>query len=139
MSKLVIGITGTRTFENKNMIKMFIHKLKEHITPEDELVIVSLGDLHGADRYVKKYALELGYTYREMNAPHTNKNLYSLMSEAYYAQPYSHKNMFMRNTIFCQYVNKCVVFDDTNQKDKKVANLIKQLTKARKKAIILTP
>lgn len=137
MSKILLGITGTKTYENKIKIKNFIHKLKEQT--DAEIIIVGLGDQHGADKYVKKYALELGYQYCEMNAPHTTKNLYSLMSESYYNKPYSHKNMFVRNQIFCQYINKCVVFDDSNTTDKKVNALIKQLTKARKKAIILTP
>ena len=37
-----------------------------------------MGDKQGADSYVKKYALELGYVYQEMNPPHTlipNPNL----------------------------------------------------------------
>jgi hypothetical protein len=137
MSRIVLGITGTKTYENRIKIKNFIHKLREQTDLEIE--IVGLGDGHGADKYVKKFALELGYNYREMNPPHTTKNLYSLMTESYYEKPYSHKNMFIRNQIFCQYVNKCVIFDDSNTTDKKVNALIKQLTKVRKKAIILTP
>ncbi len=137
MNKIVLGITGSKTFENRMKIKMFIHKLKEQT--DEQIVIVGLGDRDGADKHIKKYALELGYEYKEMNAPHTTKNLYSLMSEAYYDKPYSNRNHFLRSQIYCTYIDKCVVFDDTNGTDKKIVNLIKQLTKARKKAIILTP
>lgn len=137
MSQILVGITGSKTFENKLKIKNFIHKLKEHTS--DEIVIVGLGDPYGADKYVKKYALEFGYTYREMNPPHTVKNLYSIMSESYYEKPYSAKNLFVRTQIFCSYVSKCVMFDDTNMSDKKLINIVKQLTKVKKKAIILTP
>lgn len=135
MNKILLGVTGTTTYENKTKIKDFIHKLKQQT--EDQIVIVGLGDLYGADKYIKKYALELGYTYCEMNAPHTTKNLYSLMSEAYYEKPYSHKNMFLRNKIYCQYIDKCILFDDSNEADKKVKVLIKELAKTQKKAIIL--
>jgi len=137
MNKLILGMTGSKTFEGKSKIKNFIHKLRENF--DGEITIVGLGDQHGADRYVKKYALELGYDYKEMNPPHTNQNLYSLMSESFYSKPYSHKNMFTNTKIFCSYIDKCVVFDDSNTTDKKVNNLIKQLTRVRKKAIILTP
>lgn len=137
MNKITIGLCGSKTFENKAKIKMFIFKLKEQT--DSQIVIVGMGDKDGADRYIKKYALEFGYEYREMNPPHTQKNLYSLMSEAYYGKPYSNKNFFVRNQIYCQYVDKCVIFDDTNMQDKKIVNLVKQLTKAHKKAIIVTP
>jgi hypothetical protein len=136
MNKLTLGMTGSKTFENKGKIKTFIHKLKDNF--DGEIVIVGLGDQNGADKYVKKYALELGYNYKEMNPPHTNQNLYSLMSENFYGKPYSARNLFTNSKIFCSYVDKCVVFDDTNTTDKKVHNIIKQMTRSKKKTIILT-
>jgi hypothetical protein len=137
MNKLIIGITGSKTFENKVKIKTFIHKLREKTDAKIE--IVSLGDRNGADKHTKKYALEFGYEYREMNPAHTPKNLYSLMTEAYYDKPYQAKNFFQQTKIYSQYIDKCVIFDDTNQQDKKVISVIKELTKAKKKAIIIVP
>lgn len=136
MSKLTIGITGTRTYENKIKIKNFIHKLKEHY--DGEIVIVGMGDLYGADRHIKKYALELGYTYKEMNAPHTPKNLYSLMTEAYYDRPYTNRAHHQRTKIYSQYVEKCVIFDDSDTTDTKVNNLLKELKRAKKQSVIIT-
>jgi len=133
---MIIGLTGSKTFENKRKIKEFIFKLKEY--KETEVTIIGMGDLLGADKYVKKYALEMGFIYKEMNAPHTVKNLYSLMSDAYYDKPYTNKNLFLRNQIYCKYIDKCVIFDDTNLTDKKIINVVNQLTKLRKKAIIIT-
>lgn len=137
MDKTVIGITGSKTFENKALIKTFIHKLKEKAGAKVE--IVSLGDRNGADKYAKKYALEFGYEYREMNPAHTTKNLYSLMTEAYYDKPYHPKNFHQQTKIYSQYIHKCVIFDDTNGKDKKVVNVVKELNKAKKKTVIITP
>jgi hypothetical protein len=133
---MIIGLTGSKTFENKRKIKEFVFKLKEY--KETEVTIIGMGDLLGADKYVKKYALEMGFIYKEMNAPHTVKNLYSLMSDAYYDKPYTNKNLFLRNQIYCKYIDKCVIFDDTNLTDKKIVNVVNQLTKLRKKAIIIT-
>ena len=73
MNKLRIGITGSKLYESKIKIKEFIFNLrKQH---QGDIEIVSLGDQFGADKYVKRYALEYGYLYREMNPAHTNKNL----------------------------------------------------------------
>lgn len=133
---MVIGLIGTRTFEDKRKIKEFIFKLKEY--KDKDLTIVGMGDLFGADKHIKKYALELGFDYKELNAPHTTKNLYSLMSESFYEKPYSNKGMFLRNKIYCQYVEKCVIFDDSGLKDKKVTSIIKELGRFKKKAVIIT-
>lgn len=130
-----VGITGTKTYENRAKIKNFMFKLKEHA---DEIVIVGLGDKDGADRYVKKFALEFGYAYKEANPAHTPQNLYSLLSEQYYNKPYSPKNFFTRNKVFAQYIDKCVVFDDSNTMDFKVVATIKAMTKVRKQTVIVS-
>ena len=65
MNKILIGLCGSKTFENKAKIKMFIFKLKEQT--DSHITIVGMGDRDGADKYIKKYALEFGYDYKEMN------------------------------------------------------------------------
>ncbi len=133
---MMLGIVGSKTYENKMKIKTFIHKLKSQT--DQSITIVSLGDKNGADKHVRKYALELGYEYREMNPAHTPKNLYSLMTEAYYDKPYQAKNFHQQLKIFASVVESCVVFDDTDQQDKKVINVLKQMNKVKKKAVIIT-
>lgn len=117
-------------------IKDFIFKLKEQT--KDEIIIVGLGEKHGADKYVKRYALELGYQYQEANLPHTTANLYSLMGESYHGKPFAPKNFHVRNKIFASYVDSCVVFYDTKGADKVVSSIISQLNKARKKVVLIT-
>lgn len=130
-----IGISGSKTFENKIKIKSFIYRLKEY---ENDITIVGLGGKDGADRHIRKYALELGYKYVEANPPHTPCNLYSLMAESFYNKPYSPKNFHVRNKIFASFIDKCVLFDDTGGTDKTLANLISQLKKARKNPVIIS-
>ena len=131
MNKLRIGITGSKLCESKIKIKEFIFNLrKQH---EGEIEIVSLGEQFGADKYIKRYALEFGYTYREMNPAHTNKNLYSIMNEGWYGKPYSHKNVFLRDKLFAQMVDVAVVFEA----DKKTENIIKQFHKLKKKIVVI--
>ncbi len=134
-NKMKIGISGARTFENKTKIKSFIFKLKDYA---DDIIIVGLGERDGADRYIKKYALELDYQYKEANPPHTPCNLYSMMAESFYNKPYSPKNFHVRNKIFVNYVDKCVLFDNTNGTDKTLLKLVSQLNKAYKKPVIIS-
>ena len=130
-----LGITGTVTFENKIKIKDFIHKVKQNLT--EDVQIVGLGDKNGADKYIRKYALELGCTYKEANLPHTSPTLYSMMTEGFYNKPYHVRNFFLRNQTFARYIDKLVVFDDSQGIDKKVANILKAASKAHKKTIVV--
>jgi len=112
-------------------IKEFIFNLKKKHPGDIE--IVSLGEGYGADKHVKKFALEFGYAYRELNLPHTNRNLYSIMSESWHGKVYSPKNRFIRDKVFSNYVDVCVVFEQDNKTD----NIIKQLHKLKKKIVVI--
>ena len=53
-----IAIIGSRRYEHKKKIKDFIFKIKQQYG--ENTTIISGGCKTGADRYAKKYALELG-------------------------------------------------------------------------------
>jgi hypothetical protein len=135
MKKVRIGITGDSLYEDRHKIKEFIFNLKNKIT--DEIEIVSLGELNGADKHIKKYSLELGYHYKEFNLPHTQKNLYSLMPETYYGKPYMKRNVFQRDKIFATYVDMCIVFDKSNPVGIKATNIIKEFKKLKKNLVVI--
>ena len=67
---LRVGIVGSRKYENRRKIKEFIFKLKSE--KGLNTIIVSGGCKTGADRYAKKYALELGLQYQEFPPFHDN-------------------------------------------------------------------
>ena len=92
-----IAIVGSRRYENKKKIKDFVFKLKEQYGTDT--IIVSGGSKQGADRYAKKYALELGLQYEEYPPFHEVHNLYCTMPESRYSKPYSIKNYHARNKI----------------------------------------
>lgn len=106
--KVKIAIIGSRTYENKTKIRDMIFKLKQ--TFGSQLEIVSGGAQQGADKYAKKYALELGVDYKEFNPAHTNKNLYSGMPESYYGKPYHVSQLFHRNELIAMYADKMICF-----------------------------
>lgn len=130
-----IGITGTRTWGNRSLIKTFIFELRKQTT--QPITIVGLGEKHGADTYVKKFALEFDYPYQEINSPHTVRNLYSLMPETFYDKPYSPKNFYLRNKVFASYVDSCVIFDDSSNTDVAMQRVISLMQKARKRVVTL--
>ena len=95
-----IGIVGSRRYENKKKIKDFIFKLKqEH---GDDTIIVSGGCKNGADKYAKKYALELGLQYMEYPPFHSTHSLYCPLPESRYNKPFNMRNFFVRNKIIAQ-------------------------------------
>ena len=92
-----VAIIGSRRYENKRKIKEFIFKIKNEYGTDT--IIVSGGCKIGADKYAKKYALELGLQYEEYPPFHEVHNLYCTMPESRYGKRYSIKNFHARNKI----------------------------------------
>lgn len=131
-----IAIIGSRTYENKLKIKEMIFKLKSLFG--SELEIVSGGSQNGADRYAKKYALELGVKYTEFNPSHTVKNLYSAMSEEYYGKPYHVSQLFHRNELIAKYCDKMIAFINTQTKSNGSKHAVEMAQKHNKPFVIVT-
>lgn len=133
--KIRIAIVGSRTYENKRKIRDMIFKLKQ--TFGDKVVIVSGGAQNGADKYAKKFALELGLEYVEFNPAHTVKNLYSAMPDTYYGKPYHVSQLFHRNTLIAQYCDKAVIFRSEG-KSSGTDHVISECNKLKKPVIIIS-
>ena len=131
-----IGIVGSRKYENKRKIKETIFNLKHKFG--EELVIVSGGCPDGADKYAKKYALELDCTYIEVNPSHTVKNLYSYMREDWYGKLYSVRNFHVRNKILASLVDRLIAFIPSGLKSVGTESTLKYAKKFNKKSIIIT-
>ena len=131
-----VGIVGSRQYENKRKVKEMIFRLKQ--TFGDDLTIVGGGCLDGADRYAKKYALELGCNYVEVNPAHTPKNLYSYMREEWYNKPFSVRNFHIRNKILASIVDRLVAFIPRGHRSDSTDSTLKYAEKFDKKCIIIT-
>ena len=103
-----VGIVGSRKYENRKKIKEFIFKLKTD--KGADTIIVSGGCKTGADRYAKKYALELGLQYQEFPPFHETWNIYCPKNKRDYGKPYNVKNFFARNKIIAAYSDYVVAF-----------------------------
>ena len=132
-----IGIVGSRQYENRRKIKDTIHKLNLKFGAGN-VEVVSGGCPHGADKYAKKYALELECHYKEFNPSHTQKNFYSAMPDRFYDKTYNPKNFFHRNKFLAKYVDYLIAFIPEGVESKGTLHTIKQAKMFEKKVIIVT-
>ena len=131
-----IGIIGSRKYENKRKIKETIFNLKQKFG--DTLVIFSGGCPDGADKYAKKYALELDCKYIEVNPSHTVKNLYSYMREDWYGKKYSPKNFYVRNKILAKSIDRLIAFVPDGVRANGTASAVKYAVEFNKKVVVIT-
>ena len=131
-----IAIVGSRRYENKRKIKEFIFKLKEEYGTDT--IIVSGGAKQGADRYAKKYTLELGLQYEEYPPFHEVHNLYCTMPESRYDKPFSMKNFFARNKIIAGTSDIIVAFIPEGVEARGTMNVLEYAQKFDKKRIIIS-
>jgi len=130
-----IAIVGSRKYENKNKIKKFIFRLIEKYGKE--VTIVSGGCKDGADRYAKKYALELGAQYREYPPFHEVHNLYCALPESCYGKPYSVKYFFVRNKQVAQNSDIVVGFIPDGIESNGTISTLKYAKKFGKKVMVI--
>ena len=131
-----VAIIGSRRYENKKKIKDFIFKLKQQYG--EKTIIVSGGCKQGADKYAKKYALELGLQYEEYPPFHEVHNLYCPLPSSRYGKPYSMKYFFARNKIIAGTSDFIVGFIPDGIEGRGTMNTIEYARKFDKKTIIIS-
>lgn len=131
-----VGIVGSRQYENYRKIKDMIYKLSQRFG--NDLTIISGGCPHGADKYAKKYALELGCQYKEHNPAHTVRNLYSAMNESFYNKEYKPRNFFHRNKFLAKDVDYLIAFIPDGVAAGGTADTIKHAKKFGKAVVVVT-
>ena len=131
-----VGIVGSRRYENRKKIKDFIFELKKKFG--NDLIIVSGGCKNGADKYAKKYALELDVQYEEYPPFHEVHNLYCVLPETLYGKPYKVSNYFARNKQIAKNSDMVVVFISENTQSNGTDSTLKYAKKFNKKTLIIT-
>ena len=132
---LKVGIVGSRKYENRKKIKDFIFKLKKE--KGSDTIIVSGGCPTGADKYAKKYALELGLQYEEYPPAHSSHNLYCPLHERNYGKPFSVKNFFARNKQIAIHSEFIVAFVPRGVESKGSMSTINYAKKFGKKTLVI--
>jgi hypothetical protein len=131
-----IGVIGSIEYQNYRKVKDAIFALKSRVG--ESLIIVSGGCLIGAEKYAKKYAIDLGCNYIEFNPAHTPKNLYSALHENYYGKKYAPKNFFHRNKMLAKYCDKIIAFIPEGGQTSGTENMIKEAKKLKKSIVIIS-
>jgi len=130
-----VAIVGSRRYENRTKIKKFIFRLIEKYG--ETVTIVSGGCKDGADRYAKKYALELGAQYREYPPFHEVHNLYCVLPENCYSKPYNVKYFFVRNKQIAQNSDIVVGFIPEGIKSDGTLSTLKYAKQFNKKVMVI--
>jgi len=130
-----VAIVGSRKYENRTKIKKFIFKLIEKYGKG--VTIVSGGCRDGADRYAKKYALELGAQYQEYPPFHEVHNLYCALPESCYSKPYNVRYFFVRNKQVAQNSDRVVAFIPNGVESKGTLSTLKYAKKFGKKVMVI--
>jgi|TARA_R110000796_G_scaffold141235_1_gene257490 predicted Rossmann fold nucleotide-binding protein DprA/Smf involved in DNA uptake len=131
-----VAIVGSRRYENKKKIKDFIFQLREGYGTGT--IIVSGGCKQGADRYAKKYALELGLQYEEYPPFHEVHNLYCPMPSSRYGRPYNIRNFHARNKIIAGTSDFIVAFIAEGVQSDGTFSTLNYAKKLNKKRIIIS-
>ena len=131
-----VAIVGSRRYENKKKIKDFVFKLKNEYGKDTK--IISGGCKDGADKYAKKYALELGLQYEEYPPFHEVHNLYCPLPESRYGKPYSMKYFFARNKIIAGTSDIIVGFIPDGVEARGTMNTLSYAEKFEKKYVIIS-
>ena len=131
-----VAIVGSRMYENTRKIKDALYQLKQKFA--DDLIVISGGAQHGADKFARKYALEFGIKYQEYNPAHTHKNLYSAMSDNYYDKPYHVSQFHHRNMLIARDCDVMMAFIPNGIESNGSISAIKKAKKFKKPVTIIS-
>lgn len=130
-----ICLIGSELYENRGRIKETIWKLKGKFN--EDLHILGGGGTVGANKYIKKYAIEFGVKYTEYNPAYTNYNLYSALNENYYGKPFHATHIHHRNDMLCKASNAMLIFSPINKPLDKLEPLHNKMKKLQKNVVIM--
>ena len=131
-----VALIGSRDYANIRRIKDTLFQLKQKFG--SDLIIISGGAKHGADKFARKYALEFGIRYKEFNPAHTIKNLYSAMSDDYYSKPYHVSQFHHRNMLIARDCDVMIAFIGARESSNGSMSAIKKAKKLNKPVTIIT-
>jgi len=135
ITKIRVGIVGSRKYTNKQKIKELLFELKQK--PYTDVEIVSGGQRDGADGYAKKLALELDMKYVEFPPAHYSWNMHCKLPAIKYNKPYYVTNYFKRNKQIAEYSDIVIAFIPNGVESKGTMNTIEYAKKFKKLVKIL--
>ena len=135
ITKIKIGIVGSRGYTNKQKVKDLVFEIKEKYG--DEVEIVSGGQKEGADGLAKKYALEFNVKYVEFPPVHYSWNMHCKLPATEYNKPYYVSNYFKRNKQIAEYSDIIIAFIPDGVESRGTMNTVEHAKKEKKLIKIL--
>jgi predicted Rossmann-fold nucleotide-binding protein len=130
-----VGIIGSKNYQNVRRIKEILMNLKQRFG--QDVTIVSGGTTMGAEKAVRKFALEFGLNYLEFNPAHTVHNLYSAMPEDYYSKVYHGSQYFHRYMMMGRYCDSLIVLLETKSEASFYKTAVDAMQKRGKKTVVM--
>jgi predicted Rossmann-fold nucleotide-binding protein len=130
-----VAVIGNMHWQNKRKIQETLQKLRAKL--EDELIVVGAGGNEGANKMVKKYAIEFGLQYEEFNPSFSGYNMYSAMPESYYGKSYHFSQLHHRMKLIAQRCDYMMILTNEPKLDPILETAFKQAKKLEKPVVIL--
>ena len=130
-----VAVIGNMHWQNKRKIQETLQKLRAKL--EDELIVVGAGGNEGANKMVKKYAIEFGMQYEEFNPSFSGYNMYSAMPESYYGKSYHFSQLHHRMKLIAQRCDYMMILTNEPKLDPILETAFKQAKKLEKPVVLL--
>lgn len=130
-----VAVIGNMHWQNKRKIQETLQKLRAKL--EDELIVVGAGGNEGANKMVKKYAIEFGMQYEEFNPSFSGYNMYSAMPESYYGKSYHFSQLHHRMKLIAERCDYMMILTNESKLDPILETAFKQAKKLEKPVVIL--
>lgn len=128
-----VALIGDDTYEHKGKIRNMLVLLKNKFG--NKLEVVTRAMYQGAEKYVRKYAIEMGIRYKEFPIASNDCTLYSVMPEDYFQKQFHPTHIPHRDGLLVVYCDKVVIFSNKTSKTFNV--IISKSTKLKKKITII--
>ncbi len=116
--EIIIGVTGSVHYQNATTIKQCLFKIRENLGTT-QFKIASCGNSDGADRYIKKIALEFDLPYAEYTDFWKQHNVYTILSKNFYNKLKLKTLSEYRNKFMVKGINYLIYFGVPNKEDDK--------------------
>jgi hypothetical protein len=130
-----VAVIGNTNWQNKRKIQETLQKLRAKL--EDDLIVVGAGGNEGANKMVKKYAIEFNIQYEEFNPSFSGYNIYSAMPESYYGKSYHFSQLHHRMKLIAQRCDYMMILTNEPKLDPILETAFKQAKKLEKPVVIL--
>jgi predicted Rossmann-fold nucleotide-binding protein len=130
-----VAVIGNTNWQNKRKIQETLQKLRSRLG--DELIVVGAGGNEGANKMVKKYAIEFSIQYEEFNPSFSGYNIYSAMPESYYGKSYHFSQLHHRMKLIAERCDYMMIMTNEPKLDPVLETAFKQANKLEKPVVLL--